>query len=420
MIKALPPQPHIDWLKKTANERLQELRAADPATKLHQAQLDVAQEYGFKNWRALKAKVDATSLDGQIVTAAVKGDAAALARLLDEHPAKIAVTGSEWDRPLLHIAADGGHAECVRVLLARGADVRQRDKFDSATALHWAVQEGQLDIVRRLADAGADIDGEGDEHEMNVIGWATCFREVHADVAEFLLARGAKPTIFAAIALNRADLVRQLIETEPSLISRQMSRFEHRRMPLHFAVQKNLPDMVELLLTLGADPALKDDRGNTPLNFASSKTDKRIAERLIAAGASAAEQATCRFESVVPILNVRNVPASIDYYVEKLGFQKEWDWGSPPDFACVHRDEVRIFLCQGAQGAPGTWMSIFVHDVDALYEDYRKRGAKIRQPPTNYPWGMREMNVEDPDGHRFRIGSEATGPGDRVEFDESP
>jgi ankyrin repeat protein len=420
MAKTLPAQPHIAWLKKTAKERLDELRAADPAAKLHQAQLAVAQEYGFKSWRSLKVHVDATSLDGQIVAAAANGNAAALDRLLTEHPEKIGVTGSQWDRPLLHIAADKGHDACVRVLLERGADVKQRDKFDDATALHWAAQEGHLDVVRRLVAAGADIDGEGDEHEMGVVGWATCFRNVQREVADFLLAQGAKPTIFAAIALGRADLVRKLAAAEPSLLGRQMSRFEHRRMPLHFAVEKNQVAMVELLLSLGADPRAKDDRGNTPLNGASSKTDKRIADLLIAAGASAAEQSSCRFEAVVPILNVRNVPASIDYFVQKLGFVKEWDWGSPPDFACVFRDQVRIFLCQGAQGAPGTWMSIFVHDVDALYEDYRRRGAKIRQPPTNFPWGTREMNVEDLDGHRFRLGSDATGPGDGVHLDESP
>lgn len=420
MVKALPPQPHLDWLKKTAKERLQELRAADPEAKLHQAQLAVAQDYGFKSWRALKAHVDATSVDGQIVAAAETGKAAALDRLLSEHPAKIAVTGSQWNRPLLHIAADHGHDDCVRVLLEHGADVRQRDKFDNATALHWAAEGGHLDIVRRLVAAGADINAEGDAHELTVIDWATCFRDLHADVAEFLLAHGARPTIFTAIALGRSDLVRELLAAEPSLISRQMSRFEQRRMPLHFAVLKNRLDMVELLLTLGADPKGKDARGQTPLSGATSKTDKRIAERLIAAGASTGEQTVCRFEAAVPILNVRNVPASIAYYIDKLGFTKEWDWGSPPSFACVFRDAVRIFLCEGGQGGPGTWMSIAVQDVDALYEDYRRRGAKIRQAPANFPWGMREMNVEDLDGHRFRMGGEATGPDDGVELEESP
>ena len=209
-----------------------------------------------------------------------------------------------------------------------------------------------------------------------------------------------------------------MIEGEPRLISRQMSRFEHRRTPLHFAVLKNRAEMVDLLLEFGADPTDKDSRGYTALNYASSKTDKSITESLVAAGADPMEQSPNRFDSAVPILNVRNVPDSIAYYVEKLGFRKEWDWGTPPTFACVHRDEVRIFLCQDGQGGPGTWISVFIHDVDALYEDYSRSGAIIRQVPTNFPWGLREMNVEDLDGHCLRIGSDATGPADGVPLNE--
>jgi uncharacterized glyoxalase superfamily protein PhnB len=74
----------------------------------------------------------------------------------------------------------------------------------------------------------------------------------------------------------------------------------------------------------------------------------------------------------------------------------------------VQRDDVRIFLCQGEQGAPGTWIWIGVHDVDALYDEYRQRGVTIREAPENYPWGQREMNVEDLDGHRLRLSSDAS------------
>lgn len=412
MTKALPPRPDLAWLKTAAKERLDALRAKEPSAKLHQAQLDIAKEFGFSSWRALKAHVDGLSLDGQVVTAALEGDAARLAQLLGEHPAKINVTGGQWNRPLLHLTADRGHLPCVELLLERGFDANQRDRFDNATALHWAAQGGHLDVVKRLLAAGADIDGEDDEHRAGVIGWATCFGCVHEGVADYLLERGARPTIFSAVALDRADLVRALVARDPRLVAAQMSRFEHRRMPLHLAVINNRPEMVALLLELGGNPASQDDRGNTPLNYASVKTDPRIAEALIAAGARPSEHSPNRFESAVPILNVKSVPASIAYYVDKLGFTKEWDWGSPPTFACVFRDSVRIFFCQGGQGAPGTWISMFVHDVDALYEDYARSGAVIRQAPTNFPWGLREMNVEDLDGHRLRMGSDATGPWD--------
>jgi catechol 2,3-dioxygenase-like lactoylglutathione lyase family enzyme len=116
------------------------------------------------------------------------------------------------------------------------------------------------------------------------------------------------------------------------------------------------------------------------------------------------------FEWVIQILNVNNFAVSMDYYVNKLGFHKKWDWGDPPTFGCVARGKVAIFLCEGAQGQPGMWMSIFMEDVDSLHLEYKRSGAIIRLEPTNMPWGTREMNVEDPDGHRLRIGSDSTGP----------
>jgi hypothetical protein len=116
------------------------------------------------------------------------------------------------------------------------------------------------------------------------------------------------------------------------------------------------------------------------------------------------------FSGAVPILNVKNFAASADYYVNKLGFEKEWDWGSPANFGCVGRGDAQIFLCEGGQGQSGMWMSIFLEDVDALHEEYRKSGAMILEPPKNYPWGSREMLVEDLDGHRLRMTGESKGP----------
>jgi ankyrin repeat protein len=410
MPKALPSQPHIDWLKKSAKERLAALRERDPEAKLHEAQLAVANEYGFSSWRALKAQVDASSLDGQIIAAAKEGRADDLDMLLTENPRKITITGSAWDRPLLHIAAAEGHLDCVDVLLRHGFDIGTRDAFDNATALHWAAQYGSLDIVKRLIDAGADIDGEGDEHQIGALGWATCFKQVRKDVADFLLARGAKPTIFSAITLNRDDLVRRLVADDPKLLgTRKMSRFEHYRTPLHLAVLKNRSQMVRLLLDLGGDPSAEDGRGYTPLALATAKTYPDITAALVAAGANPNERSDNRFELVVPILTVRDMAASIDYYVTKLGFEKKWEWGNPPDFACIGRQKVEIFLSLNPQGGSPAWLSIFVQDVDALYETYKKVGAIIRKPPAEYPWGMREMTVEDLDGHSFRMGGDGGG-----------
>ena len=109
------------------------------------------------------------------------------------------------------------------------------------------------------------------------------------------------------------------------------------------------------------------------------------------------------FEGVTPILRVRDLAASVDHYVNVLGFEE--DWREKGIFASVSRGRCTIFLCEGDQGNSGTWVWIGVGNVEVLFEDYKSRGAKIRQLPTNHPWAL-EMQVEDPDGHVLRFGSE--------------
>jgi ankyrin repeat protein len=173
----------------------------------------------------------------------------------------------------------------VQLLLERGADVRVRDYGDNAHALHFAAESADFEIVRMLVEAGSDVVGEGDDHQLGVLGWATCFRQVREDVAEYLLRHGAKLDLWSAIALDRADDVRGFIAREPSLLTGRMSRSEHYRTALHHAAAKSRPRMVRLLLDLGADPNATDATGATPLTTAASEdADASIASMLQQAG----------------------------------------------------------------------------------------------------------------------------------------
>ncbi len=109
-----------------------------------------------------------------------------------------------------------------------------------------------------------------------------------------------------------------------------------------------------------------------------------------------------RIENVIPILRVRSLEASIDYYLSVLGF--EVDWQVPGSIASVSRDGHSIMLCEGDQGNPGTWVWIGVADA-SLFDELAAKGATIRLAPTNYSWAY-EMRVEDPDGHVLRFGTE--------------
>jgi catechol 2,3-dioxygenase-like lactoylglutathione lyase family enzyme len=126
-------------------------------------------------------------------------------------------------------------------------------------------------------------------------------------------------------------------------------------------------------------------------------------------------------KAITPILNVSDIGQSFAWF-EKLGWKKSWDWGSPPRFGAVGSGECEIFLCQGAQGGRGygkglptfgedgdefsdrgVWMSIWVDDVDAVYQTCLDQGLEVAFPPTDMPWCVREMHVRHPDGHVFRI-----------------
>ncbi|MFX8755048.1 ankyrin repeat domain-containing protein, partial [Acinetobacter baumannii] len=82
----------------------------------------------------------------------------------------------------------------------RGASLDKRDFPDNAAPLHFAAAHGDLETVRLLVEAGADVEGKGDDYGVGIIGWATCFRQVRVDVAEYLLAHGAPLNLWAAIA----------------------------------------------------------------------------------------------------------------------------------------------------------------------------------------------------------------------------
>ena len=107
--------------------------------------------------------------------------------------------------------------------------------------------------------------GDGDAHELGAIGWAACWAEtdpgVRRSVADFLVSRGARHHIFSAIALDLGAEVRRLAAADPAVLEKRMSRFENERRPVHFAVAQNRPEMVALLLELGADPDATDADG---------------------------------------------------------------------------------------------------------------------------------------------------------------
>ena len=136
-----------------------------------------------------------------------------------------------------------------------------------------------------------------------------------------------------------------------------------------------------------------------------------------------------RVERLVPILNVSDIRDSFAWFA-KLGWRKGFEWTPDdshdgPGFGSVEAGGCEIFLCRDGQGSrgrgtnrwtfgpdgdetadKGTWMSIWVDDVDAVHKRCLAQGLDITHPPTDEPWGVRECHVRHPDGHVFRISRE--------------
>jgi len=113
--------------------------------------------------------------------------------------------------------------------------------------------------------------------------------------------------------------------------------------------------------------------------------------------------------SAVPALFAQDVAQAIEFYREKLGFTLDFQHGEPISFAGVARDAVRIYLshCEDRHLAENTMCWIFVENIEALAEEFLRRGAPGKLE--TQPWGLREFVVIDPAGNCVHF-AEAAAP----------
>nr|XP_027220828.1 serine/threonine-protein phosphatase 6 regulatory ankyrin repeat subunit B-like [Penaeus vannamei] len=150
-------------------------------------------------------------------------------------------------RPL-HLAADGGHAEIVKILLQRGAD-KEANNYEGMTPLHLASWGGHAEVIKVLLGAGANGDA----------------RTKEGMTAVHLASMGGHVSSIEELA-TRCDILTSTREGKSAL---------------HLAAEYGNLGAVQWLHLQGLDVSLKDRSGQTPLQLAKDEGHKKVVEFLL-------------------------------------------------------------------------------------------------------------------------------------------
>jgi catechol 2,3-dioxygenase-like lactoylglutathione lyase family enzyme len=118
--------------------------------------------------------------------------------------------------------------------------------------------------------------------------------------------------------------------------------------------------------------------------------------------------------ATTPDFVVSDLQRSIDFYCDKLGFGDPGTWGEPPCFAMMNRDGFDMMLSLAddpadvrPNGPTGVWdLHIRIASLDDELAALNAAGVPIAKGPSDTPYGMREIEVLDPDGYRICFGQD--------------
>jgi catechol 2,3-dioxygenase-like lactoylglutathione lyase family enzyme len=123
---------------------------------------------------------------------------------------------------------------------------------------------------------------------------------------------------------------------------------------------------------------------------------------------------TVPLQGICPLLQVFDMPASIAFYRDVLGFRVVSD--APPDGDCdwvwLRHGDADLMLNTAYErperpAAPDparvashadTCLFFGCADLDAAFATLRARGLAV-EPPVVRPYGMRQLSLRDPDGY---------------------
>jgi len=301
----LPEHPSLEHLKKLAKQRLQDLRSTDSDAKLATALLDIAREYGFTSWRALKAQIDGS------------------------RARKIA-------------------SPVMRFLPV--ADIERTIAF-YRDVLGFEIKQEEAGVEAVLGPARIRFGKEGREP------------------GDYALQTSRPPG--SAILFLQAD---DVAATHSAIRARGGSPSDIERV-----------NWIKMRMF-----EIRDPDGNV-LWFGQTYHTHQDSPSRRDAQPQGLRQA-------LPALPFDDVAGAVTYYRDVLGFRINYQQA---DLGVMDRDAITILLIARTTQYKGIGsFSVYVSNVDALYEELSAKGANILGQPVSRPWGLRDFTVIDPEENR--------------------
>lgn len=233
---------------------------------------------------SLHAVVQRAGCEDNLVHCAVRADAVECMELFIERGVDPAYTTSSGLNAL-HLAAELGAQRCLSYLLKEtkisvNSLTKQRDK--ECTALHLAAARGYTECVELLLSEGAKVNTKN-YRGFTALHLAARYSSI--ETVEVLLRDGnADPNVedydkrtALHAAINRSERACDIIDLLVSWGAQVNKKDEYGYSPLHLAATDGLSQCVETLIFLGADVTSKSKKGHTALSVIARKMPKSLA-----------------------------------------------------------------------------------------------------------------------------------------------
>ena len=274
----LPARPSLEQLRKQAKELLKAYHAGDAAAAgrlraciqrfsaselpadatLADAQFVLAREYGFESWASLVHHVMALQPSERLMIQPEE---------LKKDEPLVWSTGTGTDVWELFCACVTGDLETVKRLVIKDPSI-VRSHHAYRTPIYFAVRENQVEIAEYLLEQGADPLGLAVNDSLLDITRDRGYVEMeNLLVAKYESLHGASPKgepIAAAIRERDLPKVRRLLDASPELVHAGDGRSNQ---PIHWAVMTRQIDIIDELLSRGADIDARRQDGARPIHI---------------------------------------------------------------------------------------------------------------------------------------------------------